>query len=71
MKMMLILLLLAAPAMAEPMLIDDFSTPAESRWRFASDRVMGGISDGQAGLGVENGISFAQLRGTVELSVDS
>jgi len=65
MKMMLILLLLAAPAMAEPMLIDDFSTPAESRWRFASDRVMGGISDGQAGLGVENGISFAQLRGTV------
>ena len=65
MKMMLILLLLAAPAMAEPMLIDDFSTGAEDRWRYTSDRVMGGISDGRAGLGVEGDISFAQLRGTV------
>jgi len=65
MKMVLILLLLAAPAMAEPMLIDDFSTGAEDRWRYTSDRVMGGISDGGAGLGVEDGISFAQLRGTV------
>ena len=62
---MLILLLLAAPAMAEPMLIDDFSTGAEDRWRYTSDRVMGGISDGGAGLGAEDGISFAQLRGTV------
>lgn len=62
---MLILLLLAAPAMAEPMLIDDFSTGAESRWRYTSDRVMGGISDGRAGLGAEGDISFAQLRGTV------
>ncbi len=65
MKMVLILLLLAAPAMAEPMLIDDFSTGAEDRWRYTSDRVMGGISDGGAGLGAEDGISFAQLRGTV------
>ena len=65
MKMMLILLLLAAPAMAEPMLIDDFSTGAENRWRYTSDRVMGGISDGRAGLGAEGDISFAQLRGTV------
>lgn len=65
MKLTLILLLLAAPVMADPMLIDDFSDGAESRWRYASDRVMGGVSDGSASLGAEDGTSFAQLRGTV------
>lgn len=65
MKFMLILLLLAAPAMAEPMLIDDFSEGSETRWRYTSDRVMGGVSDGRAGLGVQDGITFAQLRGNV------
>lgn len=65
MKMILTLLLLAAPAMAEPMLIDDFSEGAETRWRYISDRVMGGVSDGGAGFGTEDGVTFAQLRGTV------
>ena len=65
MKMVLILLLLAAPVVADPMLIDDFSEGAAERWRFTSDRVMGGVSDGSAGLGSEEGISFAQLRGSV------
>lgn len=65
MKVILTLLLLAAPAVAEPMLIDDFSDGAETRWRYISDRVMGGISDGRADIGNEGGISYAQLRGTV------
>ncbi len=60
-----ILLLVAAPVVAEPMLIDDFSQGAETRWRYISDRVMGGVSDGGASLGSENGVTYAQLRGTV------
>jgi hypothetical protein len=68
MKMMLILPLLAAPAMAEPMLIDDFPTGASERCRYTSDRVTGGASDSGAGLGIEEGVSFAQLRGTVSIA---
>lgn len=65
MKMILTMLLLAAPVMADPMLIEDFSDDAETRWRYTSDRVMGGVSDGRAGIGSADGVSFAQLRGTV------
>lgn len=65
MKMFLTLLLLAAPAVADPMIIDDFTTGAETRWRYVSDRVMGGVSDGSASFGVADGVSFARLRGTV------
>lgn len=65
MKMILILLLLAAPVVAEPMLIEDFSEGAETRWRYTSDRVMGGVSDGRAGIGTEDGVTYVQLRGTV------
>ena len=63
--MILMLLLAAAPAMADPLLIEDFSDGAETRWRYTSDRVMGGISDGGAGIGTEDGVTYAQLRGTV------
>ncbi|WP_342070440.1 CIA30 family protein [Yoonia algicola] len=65
MKMILTLLFLAVPAVADPMLIDDFSDGTETRWRYVSDRVMGGVSDGGASIGSEDGASFAQLRGTV------
>ena len=65
MKMLLILLALAGPVVAEPVLIDDFSDGAESRWRYTSDRVMGGVSDGRASLGREGDTSFARLQGTV------
>ena len=65
MRLILTLLLVAAPAMADPMLIDDFSEGAETRWRYISDRVMGGVSDGSASLGSENGVTYVQLRGTV------
>ena len=65
MKTIFALLLCAAPVMADPMLIDDFSGGADNRWRYTSDRVMGGVSDGGAGIGVAGDIRFAQLRGTV------
>ena len=63
--MILTLLLLAAPAVEDTMLIDDFSNGAETRWRYVSDRVMGGVSEGGASIGSEVGVTYAQLRGTV------
>ncbi|EBA12988.1 CIA30 family protein [Roseobacter sp. CCS2] len=65
MKMLLILLLLAAPVVAEPMLIDDFSEGAENRWRYTSDQVMGGVSDGGAKFVTEDSVTYVALRGTV------
>ena len=65
MKLILTLLLLAAPAVADTMLIDDFSEGAETRWRYVSDRVMGGVSDGGASIGSEDDVTYVQLRGTV------
>lgn len=65
MKIILTLLLLAAPVVAEPMLIEDFSEGAETRWRYTSDQVMGGVSDGSAGIDAEDGVTYVQLRGTV------
>ena len=65
MRSFLITLLLAGPAMADPVMIEDFDANATERWRYTSDRVMGGVSDGAAGLGRDGDLSFAQLRGTV------
>lgn len=65
MRMILTLLLMATAAGAEQMLIEDFNDDARERWRYTSDRVMGGVSDGSAGLGREGDMTFAQLRGTV------
>ena len=63
--MILTLLLVATTAGAEQMLIEDFNDDARERWRYTSDRVMGGVSEGGAGLGREGDTTFAQLRGTV------
>lgn len=45
--------------------IEDFDAESVVGWSFVSDRVMGGVSDGVAGLMTEDGISFARLQGTV------
>lgn len=63
--MILTVLLLATAAGADQMMIEDFNEDASERWRYTSDRVMGGISEGSAGVGQEDGSTFAQLRGTV------
>ncbi|SFS15694.1 CIA30 family protein [Yoonia litorea] len=63
--MILTLLFLATTAGADPMLIEDFGQDATERWGYTSDRVMGGVSDGQAGLGRDGDLEFAQLRGQV------
>jgi len=53
-------------------LIDDFSAPGGisalgTRWRFFSDRVMGGLSDGVSGLETVAGRRCLRLRGRVSL----
>ncbi|SEV96573.1 Complex I intermediate-associated protein 30 (CIA30) [Cognatiyoonia koreensis] len=47
------------------MLLEDFSDGAERRWQYLSDRVMGGVSDGGAVIGQEDGARFALLAGDV------
>lgn len=47
------------------MLLEDFSDGAETRWRYVSDQVMGGISDGGGVIGEEGAVRFALLAGDV------
>ncbi|MFT7287599.1 MAG: hypothetical protein ACI87W_001713 [Halieaceae bacterium] len=53
------------------LLLDDFSDPDRasigSRWRFFSDRVMGGVSDGYAEHKLIEDRNALRLRGTVSL----
>ena len=65
MKMFVLTLAMATPSMADPIMIEDFGEGAENRWRYTSDRVMGGVSNGSAALGADGEVSFASLRGTV------
>ena len=53
------------PASAENGLIEDFTMQPETRWRFLSDTVMGGVSTGRITFAVEDGQPFARLTGTV------
>jgi len=46
-------------------LIEDFSMPSETRWRFFSDGVMGGVSTGHLAILRENGETFARMTGQV------
>lgn len=46
------------------MVLEDFNDGAAG-WRYLSDRVMGGVSDGAATMGRDEGRAFAQLTGAV------
>ena len=63
--MILIWLLVAAPAMGDTMMIENFDDTAGTRWSYTSDRVMGGVSDGGAALASDGDTSYARLQGTV------
>ncbi|MHC4368336.1 MAG: CIA30 family protein [Planctomycetota bacterium] len=61
-----------ADAPKTDLLIDDFSdsTPLArigSRWRLITDRVMGGVSDGEFGFGKDGRFSYMCLTGNVSL----
>lgn len=52
-------------AVAEDMLTDRFEDSPETRWRFFTDGVMGGVSTGGAGLLRESDKVFVRLQGQV------
>ena len=59
-----------APAMAEQpingrAMLEDFTMQPETRWRFFTDQVMGGVSTGSVAFAKENGQTFARMTGRV------
>ena len=61
-----VLTVLAAPlAMAEATRIEDFAMQPETRWRFFTDSVMGGVSTGQVAFVEEDGRPHARMTGRV------
>jgi Complex I intermediate-associated protein 30 (CIA30) len=58
------------PAMADgtatgQTVIEDFTMQPETRWRFFTDQVMGGVSIGGIAFAQEDGASFARMTGRV------
>ncbi|MEM1129230.1 MAG: CIA30 family protein [Pseudomonadota bacterium] len=61
-----VFLVLAAPiAGADEIMIETFEEQPETRWRFFTDGVMGGVSQGQASFDREDDRPFARMTGTV------
>ena len=59
-----------SPALAEDpltkdVLIEDFTMQPETRWRFFTDQVMGGVSTGGVTFAQEDGQAFARMTGRV------
>ena len=50
---------------ANRVLIDDFQDGKADGWRYVSDQVMGGVSDGSMQMGQDGDTGFARLSGTV------
>lgn len=53
------------PVLADKMTIEDFAMQPQTRWRFITDTVMGGVSSGQVVFMGEDGRSFARMIGRV------
>jgi Complex I intermediate-associated protein 30 (CIA30) len=56
---------LAEQPLSGDALIEDFTMQPETRWRFFTDQVMGGVSTGGVAFAQENGTSFARMTGRV------
>lgn len=54
-----------APVSAQQARIEDFTMQPETRWRFFTDTVMGGVSTGQTAFLQEDGTAFARMTGRV------
>ena len=46
-------------------MVEDFTMQPETRWRFFTDQVMGGVSTGSVAFAQENGQTFARMTGRV------
>jgi hypothetical protein len=51
--------------LASQTLIEDFTMQPETRWRFFSDSVMGGVSTGQVEMRQDSDAAFARMTGRV------
>lgn len=60
-----LLLLLPLSATAEDIMIENFELQPETRWRFFTDSVMGGVSTGQVAFLKEGDRSYAHMTGAV------
>ncbi|MFN4130086.1 MAG: CIA30 family protein [Paracoccaceae bacterium] len=56
---------LADKPLSRDALIEDFTMQPESRWRFFTDQVMGGVSTGSVAFAQEDGQPFARMTGRV------
>jgi len=61
----LLLLITPAAALAEDIMIENFELQPETRWRFITDGVMGGVSSGQVAFLKEGGQRYAHMTGKV------
>ena len=61
----LVLSLALAATSAPAQMLEDFTGPTADNWRFISDQVMGGVSQGRAGVEAAGGETFLRLTGTV------
>lgn len=50
---------------ADEIMLDNFELNPEQRWRYVSDQVMGGISNGQVVYRKEGDVSYAHMTGIV------
>lgn len=49
----------------DEIMIDNFESNSEVRWEYFSDQVMGGVSEGTASFGSDNGEAYVQMTGDV------
>ena len=55
----------SSSGLAEDIMIDDFKSQPEKRWRFIADTVMGGNSTGNVSFLTENKDTYARMTGNV------
>ena len=56
---------MAQTPLAKSAMIEDFKMEPETRWRFFTDQVMGGVSTGGVDFATEDGHAFARMAGRV------
>ena len=56
---------LAVASEGEEIMIDNFEPNSDVRWDYFSDQVMGGVSEGSASFGSDNGEAYAHMTGDV------
>ena len=58
-------LLVPVAAVAEEIMVENFEIQPQTRWRFFTDSVMGGVSSGEVAFVPEDGQVHAHMTGTV------